>query len=335
MSFNYIKKIRNFFERKAIALMYHRIADIATDPWKLAVSPSNFEQQLQVLKKSYNVASVSNLIEQLKNKTIIKNTVCLTFDDGYYDNFYHAKPLLERYNCPATFFIPAHYINKKNQFWWDELENILFNSVSLPLLFNLNINKQVFEFRLETSEQTETGLQKQRSWSWPEPPPTDRCKLYLDLYQHLKPLSFTHINEVLKEIKLWAGVTPNPDPNSYSMSSIELEQMIKQPLFDIGMHTVTHPALAFQSKEVQRAEVLDSKEYLKKCGRYINVVAYPFGSYNNSTLSIMQEENVLAGFTTDSYVINNNSNQHSLGRFQIKNWNGEEFEKQLFNWAIG
>jgi peptidoglycan/xylan/chitin deacetylase (PgdA/CDA1 family) len=331
----YVKKIKNLFEQKAIALMYHRIADLATDPWELAVSPDNFEQQLQVLKQVYKVLSVSDLVNQLKNKAIIKNSVCLTFDDGYYDNFYYAKPLLEKYNCPATFFIPAHYINKKQQFWWDELEHILFNTVKMPLLINLNINNHLFKYQLETTAQTDIQLQKQRLWRWPEPAPTDRCILYLELYKYLKPLSFIDITAVLKEIKLWAGVVPNPDPYTYAMSSLELAQMIKQPLFDIGMHTITHPALAFQTKEVQRAEVIGSREYLSKYERHINVIAYPFGSYNESTLSIMKEQNVVAGFTTDGQVINNNTNHHSLGRFQVKNWNGEEFERQLYKWANG
>lgn len=312
--------------------MYHHIADLATDPWELAVSPNNFEEQLQVLKQVYTVLSVSDLVNQVKAEAIIRNSVCLTFDDGYYDNFYYAKPLLEKYDCPAAFFIPANYINKKEQFWWDELENVLFNTVKLPLLLYLYINNQSFEFQLKTTGQTEIQLQEQRAWRWPEPVPTDRCKLYLELYKRLKPLSFIDITEALKEIKLWAGVFPNPNPYTYAMSSHELAQIIKQPLFNIGMHTVTHPALAFQSKEVQRAEIIGSREYLRKCERYIDVIAYPFGSYNESTLSIMKEQSIVAGFTTDAQVIKKNADYYSLGRFQVKNWNGEEFERQLYNW---
>jgi peptidoglycan/xylan/chitin deacetylase (PgdA/CDA1 family) len=313
--------------------MYHRIVDLENDPWELAVSPFNFEQQLQVLNQFYNVVPLSALVDQLKNRTIADNTISLTFDDGYYDNLYYAKPLLEKYKCPATFFIPAYYIDKKNLFWWDELENILFNTVKLPLLLNILITGQRFNFELETSEQTKAQLQKQKSWKWPEPPPTDRCKLYLKLHQHLKPLSFAQISEVLKEIKSWASVVPNLDIYSYPMTSLELKQIVKQPLFDIGMHTVTHPALAFQPEEVQRAEVIGSRDYLRKCERHVNIIAYPFGSYNKSTLSVMQEQNILAGFTTDGLAINNNTNPHSIGRFQVKNWSGEEFKRQLYKWA--
>ena len=49
-----IKRIIDFLrpkETKALVLMYHRVCDIETDPWQLAVSPNNFESQIKALKK--------------------------------------------------------------------------------------------------------------------------------------------------------------------------------------------------------------------------------------------------------------------------------------------
>ncbi|MEJ7830493.1 MAG: hypothetical protein WKF91_19950, partial [Segetibacter sp.] len=72
--------------------MYHRIADINRDPWQLAVTPEHFEQNLTLLQKKFNVITVSELVEQLNNKSITSDSVCLTFDDGYADNYLFAKP---------------------------------------------------------------------------------------------------------------------------------------------------------------------------------------------------------------------------------------------------
>ncbi len=41
-----LNRIRNLTANKALVLMYHRIADLTTNPWQLGVSPGYFEQQL-------------------------------------------------------------------------------------------------------------------------------------------------------------------------------------------------------------------------------------------------------------------------------------------------
>jgi len=107
--------------------MYHRIADLTNDPWQLTVSPDNFEQQLKVLQTKYKLISVRELLTHLTKKSIPSTTVCITFDDGYSDNYLAAKPLLEMYNCPAVFFVSTQYVNQQKSFWWDELERIILS----------------------------------------------------------------------------------------------------------------------------------------------------------------------------------------------------------------
>ncbi|MGB5435100.1 MAG: polysaccharide deacetylase family protein, partial [Maribacter sp.] len=130
-----ISRIRKFLrprEPKAIVLMYHRVCNLETDPWQLAVSPKNFESQIKALKKNFNVLPVSDLVEQLTAGKIEPNSIYITFDDAYRDNYLNAKPVLETYDCPATFFIPTSYIGKEQLFWWDELEFIFLHSKTLP-----------------------------------------------------------------------------------------------------------------------------------------------------------------------------------------------------------
>lgn len=115
------RKIRTLVESKAVVLMYHRIDNLTFDPWQLAVSPDNFEQQLKVLRTTFDVVPLDKLSSRIQRRPIASKSVCITFDDGYVDNYKFAKPLLEKYNCPATFFIAHNYIGKEQQYWWDEL----------------------------------------------------------------------------------------------------------------------------------------------------------------------------------------------------------------------
>ncbi len=71
-------------------LFYHRVL------------PKNiyaFERQIRLLKYSKNIIDISE-IEDLK-----RNTIIITFDDGYYDNFVFAYPILKKYNVKATIFV--------------------------------------------------------------------------------------------------------------------------------------------------------------------------------------------------------------------------------------
>ena len=48
----------------------------------------------------------------------------MTFDDGYRDNVHVAKPLLERFEIPATVFVVSAYVDSDRDFWWDELAEL-------------------------------------------------------------------------------------------------------------------------------------------------------------------------------------------------------------------
>ena len=55
---------------------------------------------------NYNVIALAELIEaKLKKEELPRNTVVVTFDDGYADNFYDAYPVLKEHNLPATIFV--------------------------------------------------------------------------------------------------------------------------------------------------------------------------------------------------------------------------------------
>ncbi len=44
--------------------------------------------------------------------------VCITFDDGYFNNL-RILPLLQQYNIPATFYVTTGNIENQHCFWWD------------------------------------------------------------------------------------------------------------------------------------------------------------------------------------------------------------------------
>ena len=55
--------------------------------------------------------------------------VCVTFDDGYYDNLAVAGPLLEEARVPATVFLATGFLGA-SCFWWDRLARVFADAAS-------------------------------------------------------------------------------------------------------------------------------------------------------------------------------------------------------------
>lgn len=95
-------------------LMYHRVDKEEALKSKLAVSPQVFQKQMSFLARNkYNVIALGQLSSLIKAKSKIpQNTVVITFDDGYEDNYLQAYPILKKYNLPATIFIIVDFIGR-------------------------------------------------------------------------------------------------------------------------------------------------------------------------------------------------------------------------------
>lgn len=328
-------RIKEAIRPKAMVLMYHRIARLESDVWDIAVSPAHFEEQLQLLKKEGKVISMKALAEGVRKGNLKRNSIAITFDDGYVDNFEAAKPLLEKYELPATFFITTGNIGQSSEFWWDELEHIILFTEQLPQLLNLTIKNEQLRFDIKT----ETGLSetlRQKHLQWhglEEAPPSLRAQVYLQIWQQLRPLPHTEQQKYLAIIREWAGLPSVARETYKSMTVAQLQQLASSELFDIGIHTVNHPALAYHNPKFQEQEVMESRQYLEKAtGKQIMLMAYPFGNYAAETEAIIAKAKLLAALTTEEKLIKADSHPYRFGRFQVKDWSGSEFYQHLQQW---
>src|SRR3989338_9147920 len=116
---------RTFFPLKTtIILMYHK------------VNKENFNEQMKYLKKYYNLISLKELTTLLKEKkNLTRNSIVITFDDGYLNNYLNAYPALKRHGLPATFFIVTSLIGRNTLAWWDKINYTIFNSGKKNYIF--------------------------------------------------------------------------------------------------------------------------------------------------------------------------------------------------------
>lgn len=85
-------------------IMYHSLLKDSKLQNDYTISPSLFEKDLKFLTENgYTTITVEDLISYVyRDGKLPKKCIMLTFDDGYYNNYYYAFPLLKKYNCKAV-----------------------------------------------------------------------------------------------------------------------------------------------------------------------------------------------------------------------------------------
>ncbi|MDO7885545.1 polysaccharide deacetylase family protein [Hymenobacter cheonanensis] len=329
-----LRRLRTYTEARALVLMYHRVAEPETDVWDLAVSPANFEQQLRVLRQTGLVIPAGHLVAQLAQKNLKRRSIVVTFDDGYCDNYRVAKPLLERYQLPATFFIPTGHLGQAREFWWDELEAIFLLQEHLPRQLAVSIDGQQVAGDLQEEAHLASSLrQRHRQWRvGTGAPPSRRAALFYEIWRRLKVLPDARQQHLLRQLNIWAGRPATARPAYQMMSAAQVSDLGRTPLLSIGAHTVTHPALSSQPLAVQRNELLHNRQALSQLARPLPLLAYPYGDYAAETSALAAELGFEAAFTTSGSVVTARSDMHQLSRFQVNNWGSNEFSQRLQRW---
>ncbi len=315
--------------------MYHHIADLQSDVWDIAVSPSNFEQHLEVLNQQKNVVSLYEMIDILQTNTLKHDAIAISFDDGYLDNYTTAVPLLKKYDLPATFFITSKQPGHSDFFWWDELEYIFLFAENLPGYFEMIIDSKTIKATLDNETLLSPALQaKHEKWNaCEELPPTKRGELFYKVWEVLKPLSTSQQSQYLSKIKTWSNATMPAESLYKVMSTDQVLAVANDSLFSIGAHTQTHIALGFHDYDTQKNEIEGNRNYLKTVTeKNIDLLAYPYGNYNTATQDICSECGLKAAFTTESLHIATLTQPYRLGRFKVENDNGKIFKRKLNQW---
>lgn len=107
-----------------VVIMYHSI-DGNSAGSKLSVSPASFDRQMEFLRKnSYNIVSLEKMAEYIRGKRVPFKTIAVTFDDGYYNNYEYAYPVLKKYSIPATIFVIIKHVGDPGWLGWNEIKEM-------------------------------------------------------------------------------------------------------------------------------------------------------------------------------------------------------------------
>lgn len=85
-----------------------------------------------------------------------------------------------------------------------------------------------------------------------------------------------------------------------------------------GSHTLSHPRLANLSDAEQRTELVAALPQLPTPHPQLPTICYPYGSYNETTLSLCREAGYNYGFSTDKGLNDANTDPMRLKRIAIR-----------------
>ena len=82
-------------------IMYHAIQKNNKSKSNFVITPDEFEGDLKYIKDNgYTTVVMQDLIDFVyDNRALPEKPIMLTFDDGYYNNYLYAFPLVKQYDC--------------------------------------------------------------------------------------------------------------------------------------------------------------------------------------------------------------------------------------------
>lgn len=285
-------------------VMYHYVRDLQNSryPSIKGLDSNLFEGQIDYLQRHYNPVTMEQVIDAASGgKTLPAKAVLLTFDDGYSDHFTTVFPLLYNRGLQGSFFAPVKAVTEHTVLDVNKIHFILASSPDvtelLEQLSNL-LDKYRSQYDLQTYKYYYEKLAITTRYD------TADVVFIKRLLQVELPLEVRAkiTDELFVEM---VGMSESAFSRELYMTIEQMRTMVKAGMH-VGSHGYDHFWLSSLTKEQQRAEIERSVEFIKTIGGDINrwSICYPYGDYDENTLSLLSDAGCGAGFCTDVHIAN-------------------------------
>jgi peptidoglycan/xylan/chitin deacetylase (PgdA/CDA1 family) len=289
---------------RTLVLLYHRVADTARDPYRIAIGPDRFAEHVELLASRYELVPFSRARERTPTARVV-----LTFDDGYVDNLTTAVPLLR--GAPATLFVPSGHVGGK-PFWWDRLERLAFDGTA-------------GRERIEVEVAGRPLLADART-------PEAVARLHWALYWRLRPLPPATVDRELDGLAGQLGADGTP-PDRRPVTEDELRELAAAPGIEIGAHTVSHPLLTTLPPGERRREIVESRDRLRELtGQPVDTFSYPHGDVDASVEDVVRKAGFALACDTLEGTVSRFTPRHRVPRLTVLDWDGDELLDRIGRW---
>lgn len=262
---------------------------------------SYFKKILIDLKKKGTCISIDEVHFKIKNNINFDNfSFVISFDDGFYNNYSVALPILSGMKMPAVFYITYDFINYGLSSWTDQLEYIIENSkegdISTPIgkiKFNKTINSKI---------KTLIKIRKKLKT-------TKKIDPYIFTKFIAKKLNFNKEFQVLN-FSIFKKMSWN-----------HVKKINKQKLFTIGGHSKKHSILSHLNAKQLQNEVKESLNGIKKIIKK-QVIHYSYpegvkGTFGKREINLLKKNGVVICPSAKPGTNDKKSNLFNLKRINV------------------
>lgn len=304
-------------QQRLLILCYHGTSLEDEHLWKplLYISPQKLEQRFEYLKKEhYSVLSLAEGLQRLRSGTLPARSVTLTFDDGTYDFFRQAYPLLKHYGFPATVYQTTYYASIERPIFnlicsymlWQRRGTLVSGGKDLglddPMDLRTNSSRVAIVGALVEASKREnrTGLQKDELAA-------QLARILKVDYDNLKAKRIVQL-----------------------MNGRELQEIASN---GVAVQLHTHRHRTPEEETLFRKEIQDNRAAIQNLtGRQPVHFCYPSGVYRLAFLPWLRKELVESATTCDAGLASRDSESLLLPRFiDHQNRTQVEFE----SWVTG
>lgn len=255
-----LKWMRGRCRRGITVLMYHKVLPeqmISKYPMRnLVVESSVFRSQMTWLKDRFEIVTLREAIrywssDDVKLSALDAPLACVTFDDGYLDNYRYAAPILDQLGVKATFFVTTDFVDG-NPLWFDRAAYI-WRTVRSAAVGRA-------EKIIPNWHQKFAGINALEGW--------------------IGALKLCDA-DAREKILAVADYGPMRDEFVYSPMNWEQIRELENRGHEIGSHSVTHPILTRIDDSALRFELEISRSRMNSAAiKNVVGICYPNGNYD-------------------------------------------------------
>lgn len=242
-----------------LILMYHGISRNSASNGARSIGGKHiavdlFVDQLRILRRSRRVVPMADMVRELCAGEDMRNTVALTFDDGYENNALVAAPVLADFNMTAAFFLITGFIGTDRFMWTDQLEKAFSETAHATL----RLPDDGGEVSIRTFD--------------------DKQRTLLAMKASLKRKEHHQVVDLVEKIASALGHTPCPAEGDYRFMSWDHARDLVRAGFEVGAHTINHPILTNLPFDEAAAEILGSRDMIvRQTGQCSTTFCFPNG----------------------------------------------------------
>jgi peptidoglycan/xylan/chitin deacetylase (PgdA/CDA1 family) len=283
--------------QKLYIVMYHYTRDLIHSryPNIKGLDKQIFRQQIDFMKNNFNIVTMEQVIECVLGGNLPKNSLLLTFDDGYIDNYIVAFPILEEFGVQGSFFIPGKTFATHQLLDVNKIHYILASANINEL--TEDVKKQMDHYRgIEFDYASTDELFDKYAVA-------DRFDTKETVF--VKRILQTVLPEKLRNIissnlfEKYVGVSEEQLAYELYMTEDQIRTMKRHGMF-IGIHGYDHYWLGNLSINKMRQDISAALDVMDEfIDRKCWVMNYPYGNYNPEVVSYIKEQGACIGLTTE------------------------------------